>query len=205
LYRCRFRSTSFYPPATSPSALSRVKILRHFSSGGDSSVLGEEVSFGVGRGRCRIGLSRSCASPTKVVTSSVLASAFFTGAILSLCLGERAVFDDGDSSSFAERERFGWSPFAFGRDHLPRPGGPAVASSVTVVVVSVSGSLSSMRSRMAASDFSFLCQCRSCSGRCSFIVLGASLMVHGVRSCGVSNAWRCALDLAGGFGSGFTV
>jgi hypothetical protein len=78
LYRCRFRSTSFYPPATSPSVLSRVKILRHFSGGGDSSVLGEEVSSGTGRGRCRIGLSRSCASPMKVATSSVLASAFFT-------------------------------------------------------------------------------------------------------------------------------
>jgi hypothetical protein len=138
LYRCRFRSTSFYPPATSPSAFSRVKILQHFSDDGDDSVLGEEVSFGAGRGRCHIGLSCSCASPTKAATSSVLASAFFTGAILSLFLSERAIFGDGDSFSFAEHERFGWSPFAFGRDHLPRPGGPVVASSVMVVVVASS-------------------------------------------------------------------
>jgi hypothetical protein len=105
----------------SPLTLSRVKILWHFTGGGDSSVLGEEVSFGVGRGRCRIGLSRSCASLTKVVTSSMLALAFFTRAILSLYLSERAVFGDGDSSFSAEHERFGWSPFAFGRDHLSGP------------------------------------------------------------------------------------
>jgi hypothetical protein len=164
LYRCRFRSTSFYPPATSPSVSSRVKILWHFSVGGDGSVLSEEVSFGAGRGRCRIGLSRSCASPTKVATLSVLASAFFTGTILSICLTERVIFGDGDNSSFAERERFGWSPFAFRRDHIPRPGGPAVASSVMVAILAISESLSSMRSRMAAPDFSFLCQRWSCSG-----------------------------------------
>jgi hypothetical protein len=154
LYRCRFRSTCFYPPATSL----------------DNS---EEVSFGVSRGRCLIGLSRSCASPTKVAASSTLASSFFTGAILSLCLDERAVFSDRDNSSFAERERFGWSPFAFRRDHLPRPEGPTVASSVMVVVVAVSESLSLMRSRMAAPDFSFLYQGQSCSNRRSFIMLGS--------------------------------
>jgi hypothetical protein len=121
-----------------------------------------------------------------------------------LSLGERAVFGDGDNSSFAERERFGWSPFAFGRDHLPRPRGPAVTSFVMVAIVVVSGSLSSMRSRMAAPDFSFLCQRRSCSQR-SFIMLGASWKIHGVGSCSVSNAWSCASDLVDGFGLGFAV
>jgi hypothetical protein len=122
-----------------------------------------------------------------------------------LSLGERAVFGDGDNSSFAERERFGWSPFAFGRDHLPRPRGPAVTSFVMVAIVVVSGSLSSMRSRMAAPDFSFLCQRRSCSGQHSFIMLGASWKIHGVGSCSVSNAWSCASDLVDGFGPGFAV
>jgi hypothetical protein len=121
-------------------------------------------------------------------------AAFVAGVLLFLRLGEGAVFGDGDSSALAERARYGWSfSFAFKRDCLPRPGGSMVVS--MVIVVTASGSPSSMRSRLVEPDFSFLCQRRSGSGRRSFSVLGASWRLHGIGSCGVSNAWCCIVAL----------
>jgi hypothetical protein len=91
----------------SPLTLSRVKILRHFTGGGDSSVLGEEVSFGAGRGRCRIGLSRSllwrsspelfCPSTSvrgrsSVVTETTLSPLSMRGLVGPLLLSEGIIF-----------------------------------------------------------------------------------------------------------------
>jgi hypothetical protein len=108
-----------------------------------------------------------------------MVAAFVAGALLFLRLGEDAVFGDGDSSALAERARYGWSfSFAFERDRLPRPGGSTVVS--MVIVVTASGSPSSMRSRLVERSFN---------------VLGASWRLHGIGSCDVSNAWCCIVAL----------
>jgi hypothetical protein len=89
--------------------------------------------------------------------------------------------------------RFGGClPVVLGWFLLLRHGGPHAAA----------GLLSSFSS-MAASGGGFPCLHRCGSGRCSFNVRSMLWSVHGVDSCGVSNAWSCLSVLAGGVRSGF--
>jgi hypothetical protein len=115
--------------------------------------------------------------------SSVLPPALVVG---GFCLSDSVRGGSPVSSvSFAGFVRFVSFSSAFGRNVCPRPGG------------SCASGLSS--SSMTASLVCFFhCQCRSGSGRWSFIVLSMSWLVHGVDCCGDSKAWSCASVVADG-------